>query len=130
VTRRAAATAVRQAKCHKAFDDCRFIGLAVDATGAGRSHDKVCDLYRPYRNQKREILGCHLQLVLISVVGPGLTLTLDVEPYGPGDSEHNAARRLLCRTVRDTGSRFADYRVADGEFARVPFLHEANGLGL
>ena len=30
VTRRATVTAVRQAKRHKAFDDCRFIGLALD----------------------------------------------------------------------------------------------------
>ena len=130
VTRRAAVTAVRQAKRHQAFDNCRFIGLAVDGTGAGRSREKVCDLCRPYRNQKREILGYHHQLVLIRVVGTGLTLPLDVEPYGPGDSEYNAARRLLRRTVRNTGSRLADYLVADGEFARAPFLHEVNDRGL
>lgn len=130
VTRRAAVTAVRQAKRHKAFDNCRFIGLAVDGTGAGRSREKGCDLCRPYRNQKREILGYHHQLVLISVVGTGLTLPLDVEPYGPGDSEYNAARRLLRRTVQNTGSRLADYLVADGEFARAPFLHEVNDRGL
>jgi len=59
-----------------------------------------------------------------------LTLPLDVEPYGPGDSEYNAARRLLHRTVPNTGRRFADYVVADGEFARAPFLHDANHLGL
>jgi len=35
VTRQAAATAVREAKRHKVFDDCRFIGLALDGTGAG-----------------------------------------------------------------------------------------------
>jgi hypothetical protein len=33
VTRRAAVTAVRQAKRNKAFDNCRFLGLAVDGTG-------------------------------------------------------------------------------------------------
>jgi hypothetical protein len=80
VTRRAAVTAVRQAKRHKAFDDCRFIGLALDGTGAGRSHEKGCDLCRPLRNQKREILGYHHKLVMISVVGTGLTLPLDAEP--------------------------------------------------
>jgi hypothetical protein len=37
VTRRATVTAVRQAKRHKAFDDCRFIGLALDGSSAGRS---------------------------------------------------------------------------------------------
>jgi hypothetical protein len=130
VTRRATVTAVRQAKRHKAFDDCRFIGLALDGTGAGRSRQKVCDLCRPHRNQKREIVGYHHQLALISVVGTGLTLPLDVEPYGPGDSEYNAARRLLRRAVGNAGPRFADYVVVDGEFARAPFLHDANDLGL
>jgi hypothetical protein len=129
VTRRAAVTAVRRAKRHKAFDDCRFIGLALDGTRAGRSREKVCDLCRPYRNKKREILGYHHKLVMISVVGTGLTLPLDVEPYGPGDSEYNAGRRLLRRTVGNVGPRFADYVVVDGEFATAPFLHEAGDLG-
>jgi hypothetical protein len=130
VTRRATVTAVRQAKRHKAFDDCLFIGLALDGSSTGRSRKKVCKLCRPYRNQQREILGYHHKLVLISVVGTGLTLPLDVEPYGPGDSEYNAARRLLRRMVKNAGRRFADYVVADGEFARAPFLHDANDLGL
>ena len=130
VTRQAAVTAVHQAKRHKAFDDCRFIGLALDGTGAGRSHKKGCDLCRPYRNQQREIRGYHHQLVMISVVGTGLTLPLDVEPYGPGDSEYSAGRRLLRRAARNLGRRFADYVVADGDFATAPFLHDAGDLGL
>jgi hypothetical protein len=130
VTRQAAVTVVREAKRHKAFDDCRFIGLALDGTGAGRSQEKLCDLCRPYRNQKREILGYHHKLVMISVVGTGLTLPLDVEPYGPGDSEYSAGRRLLRRTARSLGRRFANYVVFDGEFARAPFLHDVGDLGL
>ena len=130
VTRQAAVTALHQAKRHKAFDDRRFIGLALDGTGAGRSHEKGCDLCRPIRNQKREILGYHHQLVMISVVGTGLTLPLDVEPYGPGDSEYNAGRRLLRRAVGNLGRRFADYVVADGDFATAPFLHEVGDVGL
>lgn len=129
VTRRAAVTAVRQAKRNKAFDDCPFIGLALDGTSAGRSREKACDLCRPYRNQQREILGYHHQLVMISVVGTGLTLPLDVEPYGPGESEYHAGRRLLRRAVGNTGPRFADYVVVDGEFATAPFLHQAGDLG-
>jgi hypothetical protein len=129
-TRRALVTAVRQAKRNKAFDNCRFIGLALDGTGAGRSHTEVCDLCRPYRNQQREILGYHHKLAMVSGVGTGLTLPLDVEPYGPGDSEYNAARRLLPRVVGNLGRRFADYVVMDGEFARAPFLHNAGDLGL
>jgi hypothetical protein len=108
VTRRAAIIAVRRAKRHKAFDDCRFIGLALDGTSAGRSRQKGCDLCRPYRNKQKEIRGYHHRLVMISVVGTGLTLPLDVEPYGPGDSEYNAARRLLRRSVGNAGRRFAD----------------------
>ena len=129
-TRQAAVTAVHQAKRHKAFDDCRFIGLALDGTGAGRSHEKGCDWCRPVRNQKREIVGYHHKLVMISVVGTGLTLPLDVEPYGPGHSEYNAGRRLLRRAVRNLGCRFADYVVVDGDFATAPFLHDAGDLGL
>ena len=93
--RRATVAAVRQAKRHKAFGGCRFIGLALDGSSAGPSRKKVCKLCRPYRNKQREILGYHHKLVMISVVGTGLTLPLDVEPYGPRDSEYNAARRLL-----------------------------------
>jgi hypothetical protein len=130
VTRRAAVTAVRHAQRNKAFDDCPFIGLALDGTSLGRSRKKVCDLCRPYRNPQGEILGYHHQLVMVSVVGTGLTLPLDVEPYGPGESEYNAGRRLLRRTVRNTGPRFADYVVVDGEFATAPFLHQAGDLGL
>jgi len=130
VTRQAVVTAVRQAKRHKAFDDGRFIGLALDGTGAGRSHEKGCDWCRPVRNQKGEILSYHHQLVMISVVGTGLTLPLDTEPYGPGDCEYNAGRRLLPRAVGNLGCRFADYVVADGDFATAPFLHEVGEVGL
>jgi hypothetical protein len=130
LTRQAAVTALHQAKRHKAFDDCRFMGLALDGTGAGRSEEKGCDFCRPVRNQKGEILSYHHQLVMISIVGTGLTLPLDVEPYGPGDSEYNAGRRLLRRAVGKLGRRFADYVVADGDYATAPFLHDVEDLGL
>jgi len=129
-TRQAAVTAVRQAKRHKAFDNCRFIGLALDGTGAGRSRQKGCGGCRPYRNAQQEVVGYHHQLVMISVVGTGLTLPLDVEPYGPEDSEYSAGQRLLRRTVRNLGRRFADYVVVDGKFASAPFLHAAGEEGL
>jgi len=130
VTRRAIATAVRQAKRNKAFDPCRFLGLALDGTGAGRSRQKICRWCRPHRNPEREIVSYHHQLAMISVVGTGLTLPLDVEPYGPGDSEFSAGRRLLDRAVGQLGRRFADYVVVDGCYARAPFLHQAGDLGL
>jgi len=53
-----------------------------------------------------------------------------VEAYGPRDSEYAAGQRLLQRTVRQVGPRFADYVVVDAEYARAGFLHLARGLGL
>jgi hypothetical protein len=128
VTRQAAIPAVQEAKRHKAFDDCPFIGLALDGTGAGRSPAKGCAWCRPVRNQQREILGYDHKLVMISVVGTGLTLPLDVEPYGPGDSEYSTGRRLRARSVRNLGPRFADYVVADGDYATAPFLPDVGDL--
>jgi hypothetical protein len=128
--RRAAARVVRQAKRNKAFQDRRRIGLALDGTGAGRSQAPRCVGCRPRRNAKREIVGYQHQIVLASVVGTAVALPLDVEPYGPGDSEYAGGQRLLRRVVSALGPRFADYVVVDGEFATAPFLHTVGALGL
>jgi hypothetical protein len=129
-TRRAAAQIVHRAKRNKAFDHCAFIGLAIDGTTSGRCRESGCGLCRPFRNQNKEIVGYRHHSVLISVVGTGLSLPFDVEPYGPGDSEYRAGQRLLRRAVVHLGPRFADYVVVDGGFATAPFLHTADELGL
>ena len=121
---------VRQAKRNKAFQESRWIGLAIDGTGAGRSHEKKCAQCRPVRNDKKEIVSYHHKSVMLSVVGTGLSLPLDVEPYGPGDSEYAGGQRLLRRCVKNLGVRFADYVVVDGEFATAPFLHAVGDSGL
>jgi Transposase DDE domain len=129
-TRQAAAEVVNRAKRNKAFDDCAFIGLAIDGTTNGRCQGQGCPLCRPFRNHKKEIVGYRHHCVLISVVGTGLSLPFDVEPYGPGDSEYSAGQRLLRRAVANLGARFADYVVVDGEFATAPFLHTTDAVGL
>jgi hypothetical protein len=129
-TRSALIDIVRHAKRGKAFQDCGFLGLALDGTGAGRSHDSHCGWCRPIRNAQHHVIGYHHKVVTISVVGTGLTLPFDAEPYGPGDSELAAAQRLLPRALGGLGTRFADYLVVDGEYAGAPFLHAANRLGL
>jgi Transposase DDE domain len=54
---------------------------------------------------------------------------VDVEPFGPGDSEYAAGQRLLRRVRANLGARFIDYVVVDGEFATAPFLHVATEAG-
>jgi hypothetical protein len=130
-TRRAAIQIVRQAKRNKAFHNTAFIGLALDGTTAGRCQQKHCDLCRPWRGAgSRQIAGYRHHLVMLSVVGTGLSLPIDVEAYGPGDSEYAAGQRLLRRVIPELGTRFADYLVVDGEYATAPFLHACDDLGL
>jgi hypothetical protein len=129
-TRIALARTLRQAKRNKAFETSGGIGLAVDGTTVGRCATSTCLLCRPYRNAEKEIVGYRHHLVLTSVVGTGLCLPMDVEPYGPGDSEYAAGQRLLRRAIELLGVRFAAYVVVDGEFATAPFLHAAGDVGL
>jgi hypothetical protein len=130
-TRWALTAALHQAKRNKAFENSHFIGLALDGTGAGRTYKEPCPQCDPIKDPKGEVHGHLHHFVLVSVVGVGgLTLPVDVEPYGPGDSEYAAAQRLLRRAVDHLGPRFADYVVGDGEYATAPFLHTADAVGL
>lgn len=132
VTRQAIADLIRHAKRGKAFDDSRFIGLALDGTGAARSRSakEDCGLCRPVKNAEKEITSYVHAFSMIEVVGTGLCLPFDVEPYGPGDSELAASHRLLERAIDHLGVRFADYVVVDGAYANAPFCHHAGDLGL
>lgn len=129
-TRAALARTLHQAKRNKAFENTGGIGLAVDGTTAGRCVTSTCRLCRPYRNADHQIVGYRHHLVLVSVVGTGLSLPFDVEPYGSGDSEYATGQRLLRRAIDLLGVRFAAYVVVDGGFATAPFLHTTGELGL
>ncbi len=110
--------------------DALFIGLAVDGTGAGRCVAAACPLCRPVRTTAQQISGYHHYLVMLSVVGTGLSLPFEVEACAPGEWELTAGQRALTRAVASVGLRFADYVVVDAEFARASFLHRAGDLGL
>jgi hypothetical protein len=129
-TREALATALTQAKRNKAFDTARFIGIAVDGTTTARCASEGCPLCRPSKDSKGETTGYKHHVVMASIVGTGLSLPVDIEPYGPGDSEYAAGQRILRRVVENLGRRFAQYTVVDGAFATAPFLHVADDLGL
>jgi hypothetical protein len=130
VTRRALIDTLHRAKRNKAFQDSPYLGLAIDGTTAGHSTERGCDLCRPQHDARREVIGYAHQMVTISVVGTGLTLPFDAEPYGPGDSEYAAGQRLLRRAQSQLGPRFADYLVVDGAYATAPFLHAAGKVGI
>jgi hypothetical protein len=93
-TRAALAAVLHRAKRNKVFQDCRFVGLALDGTTGGRRRKKGCSLCRPYRNARQEILGHRHHLVLAALVGGDLTLPADVEAYA-------GRQRMLARIRRD-----------------------------
>jgi DDE family transposase len=130
VTRQALIQVLRQAKRNKAFENCAFLGLALDGTTVGGCRKKRCSLCRPCHNAAKQVVGYRHHLVMVSLVGTGLCLPLDVEPYGPGDSEYAAGKRALRRVLRALGHRFISYLAVDGEFATAPFLHVADEFGL
>ena len=129
-TRAALGEVLHRAKRNKALAAQGWIGLAVDGTTTTCCAKERCRLCRPLRNGAGETLGYRHHVVLVSVVGTGLPVPGDVEPYGPGDSEYAAGQRGMRRVVQQLGPRFADYVVADGEFATAPFLHAVGEVGL
>jgi hypothetical protein len=130
VTRTALIDTLHRAKRNKAFENSRLIGLAIDGTTAGNCTQQGCPLCRPHYNASHEVIGYSHKFAAISVVGTGLSLPFDAEPYGPGDSEYAAGQRLLARAMQALGPRFADYLVVDGGYATAPFLHAAERAGI
>jgi hypothetical protein len=129
-TRTAMVTVLRWAKRNKAFDQSYRIGLAIDGVTSGHSVRRCCSMCRPVYDEAKRVIGYHHSGTVISVVGTGLTLPFDTEPYGPGDSEYAAGQRLLQRAWAALGPRYAQYLVVDGGFATAPFLHTADSDGV
>ncbi len=125
--RQALAAAVKRAKRNKAFENTRWIGLALDGSGAAAGVARSCALCHPLPGAG----AGHLHwLSLISVVGAGLSLPLDVEPWSAGESELLASERLFERALGALGPRFADYVVLDALYAQASFLHRVGDRGL
>lgn len=129
-TRQALVDSLHRAKRNKAFENSRWIGLAMDGTTVGHCRESGCRWCRPYRNAEKKIVGYKHHLAMISVVGAGLSLPFDIEPYGPKDSEYAAGQRLLRRVASAIGPRFADYLVVDAAYATSTFLHTTAEVGL
>lgn len=139
-TRTALVTMVRHAKRRRAFEDVWLVGLVLDGTTVGRCPTVRCPFCHPiivpHRTDTGDpsavgaVVGQHHKLSLLTVVGGALVLPVDLEPYGPGDSEQGASLRLLDRGVAALGRRFAQYIVADSLYANAPFLHAVGAHGL
>lgn len=139
-TRTALVTTVRQAKRRHGCDDVTAIGLVLDGTTVGRCPSVRCPwchpLTVPHLTETGErgpiglVVGQQHKLSLLSVVGGALMLPVDVEPYGPGDSEQAASLRVLERGATALGPRFAQYVLGDGLYATAPFLHAVGDLGM
>lgn len=123
---------LKRAKRNKAFRGQVRIGLAIDGTGAGRcgARSKLCELCRPYNDAEGNVIGHRHELVMITVVGTGVTLPLDMEPYPQGEGELTAGIRLVQRVAPALGPRFADYIVADAKYGAASFLNAVTELGL
>jgi len=106
------------------------LGYFTERLDVGRCREALLAVLRRAKRNKVFTKSRFIAVVLLSVVGTGLSQPVDVEPYGPEDSEYNAGQRLLRRALGPLGRRFADYVVVDGEFATAPFLHTVGDLGL
>lgn len=112
---------LKLANRNKVFDETAFLGLVLDGTGAGRT-TRQCPLCHPVKDAQGRVTSRIHQFVMITVVGAGITLPFDIEPYQPGDSEYGAGKRLLKRAVNQLGPRFAGYAVADAKARHCALL--------
>jgi len=138
-TRKALLDSLRLAKRNKVFEDTVLIGIALDGSTTSMCAKEKCSLCHPLLNEDREVPGYVHKFSMAGIVGAGITLPFDVEPYAPTggespcaptNSELAASHRMLQRVVEGLGPRFADYAIGDSLYANAPFLHLAGDLGL
>jgi hypothetical protein len=102
-TRAALAAVLHRAKRNKAFEDCHFVGLALDGTTGGRRRKKGCPLCRPYRNDRQEIVGYRHHLVLAAVVGRGPHATDGCRSLWTGRQRIRSRAAPVASCARESG---------------------------
>lgn len=104
-TRQALGVVARVAKRNKALAGQPWIGLALDGTRTTcvQKARTDCAYCRPLHDAATQLLGYRHEVAVVSVAGAGVTLPVDAEPYGPGDSEYAAGQRLVQRAVAQLG---------------------------
>ena len=106
VVRQRSAVTPKLAKSNKVFVQAAFLGRALDGSGAGRTTQKACPPCHPVKDSHGDTLYQLHYFVMISMVGAGVTLPFDVEPYRPGNSGYAAGKCVLKRSGEHLGPRF------------------------
>jgi len=81
------------------------------------------------RNAERQVVGQVHRLVAVSVVGTGLTLPCEAEPYGAGDRAHFGHREQPDRSIVNTQIGIVNTGIGDRERSvATPGVQASSGV--
>jgi len=85
---------------------------------------------RPWRRAgSDEIAGYRHHLVMLSVVGTGLSLPIDVEPYGPGTAKYAAGLSPVQARRKPDRGLLVDQLIAEASQHTLTVPHGQESLG-